>query len=138
MATKTFTLASANMVYTDRHNINHTITTDETFQMDMTDLGTSASYGGLTSGSTMELESGEKIVLEGDSTFTFMLDEAANATAQLDAGSLWFTETDGYKAEWHIRSVTLDDADDPSTAIFELERVDAPIYSVDWTGITVA
>ena len=138
MSTKTFTLAGAGMVYTDRHNLNHVITTNETFAMDMTDLGTAGAYRGLTSGSTIALETGEKIVLEGDSTFSFFLDSAGDAVAQLNAGSLWFKETDGYRAEWKIRSVTLDDADAPSTAIFELERVDAPIISVDWTGITVA
>ena len=140
MATKTFTLASATdseRTYVDSTGLARVITQNETFALNMTDLGTTASYTGLATSSEMALDDGGKINLEAAIPFTFAL-VTADGTAVSNAGSLWIVEDDNSRHELHIRNATLDDADAPTTAVFELERRDAPNITFTWTGITVA
>jgi hypothetical protein len=94
MATKTFTHASAtaaNRLYIDRDGLSHTITQNQTFALDMTDDGTTAHYTGLSSGSAMTCTDATEINLEADLTY---MNVTADASAVLNAGSLWIREDD--------------------------------------------
>ena len=140
MASQTFVHASATA--SERSYINSvkdtlTITQNQNFVLDLTDLGTAGEYKGEATNSTMTLTNGEKIVLEADKAFTYMVINA-DGSAVLDPGDITIVETGNVRVRWHIRSCTLDDADNPGTAIFILERIDDPMQTMTWTGITVS
>jgi len=135
MATKTFTFP-ASQKYTDKNGKPHVITTSQTFTMDMTDDGTTARYTGL-SGNKITMTSGENIVLEGDPAFSFM-NITADGSAVKNAGAISFRETDNSLNSWNINSVTIDDADVPTTCTMILERKDSPMVTITWTTLTVA
>ena len=138
MATKTFTMASAtaaDRLYVDSELIEHTITQNQTFALDMTDeTGDVAGYQGLAADSEMTCTDGTKLNLNAEKSYV----HATANGATVRPGSLWIREDDGTVSEIVIRSMTFDDADAPTTAVFICERADCPIYTWTWTGITVA
>jgi hypothetical protein len=139
MATKTFTMASAtagDRIYVDNNLIAHTITQNQTFALDLIDeSGAPASYYGLSTDSELTCTDGTKLNLVADKSYLHVTADAA----VLNPGSLWFREDgDDKVCEIKVKSITLDDADSPGTAVIVCERVDCPIYSWTWTGITVA
>ena len=140
MAAKTFVHASntaSERSYITSSKEVATITKDQNFVLDLTIKGTDGEYKGDVTNSTMTLTNGEKIVLEADKAFTYMFIDA-NGSAVLDPGDITIVETGNVRVRWHIRSCTLDDADVPTTAIFILERIDDPMQTMTWTGITVS
>jgi len=139
MASKTFTHASATdseRYYIDRFGETHTITQNQTFTLDMADLGTTGAYTGLVTSSEMTCEDGTKINLEGDKTYTGFI--AGDAALVGIGGEICIVEEGGHRRHWKIRSMNIDDADSPSTCECVLESVDDPMVALSWAGITVA
>ena len=135
MSTKTFTFP-ASQVWISRNQLRHTITTGQTFALDMTDDGSTAHYTGLVTTAEVTLVDGLKIHLVGDPAKTYM-----NVTADTNvnnAGSLWFKDVDDSEIEIKIKNVDLDDADVPTTATFILEQAENPNIGMTWTSMTVA
>ena len=138
MAAKTFTHASATAserYYIDRFGRTLTITQNQTFTLDLTDLGTTGEYKGDNASSEMTLTNGEKINLEADKAFTYFVTSDGDVAIK---GELCFLETGNVRVHWRIRTMNIDDADNPSTCSCVLERIDDPMTSISWSGITVA
>jgi len=134
----TVTIDTDEMVYTDRQHIQHTVTNAETFVFTLTSRGTQTVYR-LLAGSTLALESGETLTLVSAQALSeFTVD--TDATAKLNAGSLTFRENwlSEDRAIWDIRTVTIDNIDEPTDLSITLERRDDPIYSMTLTNVTVA
>ena len=140
MAAQTFVHAAATA--SERSYINSakdtlTITQNQNFVLELVIKGTDGEYKGDSTNSTMTLTNGEKITLEADKVFTGMFIDS-DGSAVLDPGDITIVETGNVRVRWHIRSCTLDDADDPTTATFILERIDDTQVTMTWTGITVS
>lgn len=140
MSTQTFVHASS--TDSERSYINSakdtlTITQNQNFDLELTIKTTDGLYEGISTNTTMTLTNGEKIILEADKTFTGMFIDS-DGSAVLDPGDITIVETGGVRVRWHIRSCTLDDASNPTTAIFILERIDDTQVTMTWTGITVS
>lgn len=138
MASKTFTIP-ASQKYVYRDGTIGTITTNQTFTMDMTDESspaTAATYRGLVTSSAVTLTDGNTIYLDGDpiNSFIYVADNSATA----DAGGLCFFEMDNSRNFWKVTSADFDDADSPGSVTLKLERMDNPIYQVTWTSVTIA
>ncbi len=134
----TFTLASAtasDRYYIDRFGETHTITQNQTFTLDLTDLGTTGEYIGDNTSSEMTCTDGTKINLEADKAFTYFV---TGDGAMSIKGEICIVEEGKVRAHWRIRSMNIDDADNPATCECTLERVDDPMVAISWAGITVA
>ena len=141
MAAKTFVHASSTdseRSYITSSKEVATITLNQNFDLELTiKNSTDGLYQGINTNSTMTLTNGQEIVLEADKTFTTMCVDA-NGSAVLSPGGITIVETGNVRVQWRIRSCTLDDAANPTTAVFILERVDDPMQTMTWTGITVS
>lgn len=60
----------------------------------------------------------------------------ADATAKLNAGSIWMRENGFERVEWKIRSATVDNIDEPTLITLTCERVDDPMISATFTFTT--
>ena len=132
----TVTIDTNEMTYTDRHETTHVVDNGQTFVMALAAVGSTTRYD--VKQDTLTFTDGSRVEISIDDKFSsFVVD--ADATAKPDAGSIWFREDDGYQAEWKLRTITIDNIDEPteiSTATFE--RVDNPQITMVWTTITVA
>jgi len=138
MADKTITIDSSGIVYTDRHGLTHTITQNEDFGIGFTDTGDGGHYfgGHSTPNTTIACTDGFRLNVESTSFFN----HTANGDLY-DTGSIWFKEDDGSKNEWHVRFMTIDDADGIGVNNLDsaiLERVDNPMITMTWTDETMA
>ena len=61
----------------------------------------------------------------------------ADGSAKLNAGSIWIEEDNGYKTEWRIRTITLDNVATPTELTIVMERVDNPCVTCTLTTVTV-
>ena len=134
MSTKTFTFP-ASQVYVDSSGIGHVITTSETFETTMTDLGTTATYS-MDAGSSIACSDGYTFTMDGDTLYTFWC--TADGTATDEDGCIQVVEEGGVKKILDVTSLDIDDADDPSTCTVTLQHRDNPSLVMTWTALTVA
>ena len=136
----TVTIDTNEMTYIDRHEHAHVVTNAETFIMELA-LNADASsedYTVSASGGSLALATGETLTFEADPVFS-KFTVATDAAATTNAGSIWFRETDGYRAEWKIRTITIDNIDEPTViTAATFERVDNPMVTMTYTTVTVA
>lgn len=131
---RTVTIDTGEMLFTDQNGITSYINDATTFIVNIAASGTPRVYTITTTGA-LGLADGRKIKF--DVAYTKFQVEA-NATARLNAGSIWIEEDNGYKGEWKIRTVTIDNIATP-TAIttMVLERCDNPMITCTLSSITV-
>ena len=142
-ALRTITVDTASTPYIKSDGVATTInSTAETFTLQMTDLGSTTGYltGGGTAVNNLALADGTRIQISLDPRFiqTAVL---TDATAKLNAGSLWISEDGGPEVEWHIRTITVTDVDGTGAnnlATLAMERVDNPMISVTWSNLNMA
>jgi len=131
----TVTIDTGEMTYTDRHEQKHVVNNAETFVFELVAASTGARY--TIKSDSLALATGERLELELDKVFS-SFQVPTDATAALNAGSLWIRETDGYRAEWKIRSITINNVDEPTViTAAKFERVDNPVITMTLTNITV-
>ena len=135
MATKTFTFP-ASQVYVDSSGVSHTITTAQTFKMDMTDLGTTATYTGLADSSAVACTDGYTFNIHADPLYGFLV--SADNTATDEEGCIAVIEQDGQMRILDVVSATVDDADVPTDVDLTLEHRADPSKTFTWTTLTVA
>ena len=135
MASKTFTFP-ASQVYVDSKGVSHTITTSQTFTLDMTDLGTTATYSGLTTASQVTCTDGSSFEIHADPLYKFWC--TADNTATDEEGCLAVYEQGGGLRILDVTSLTIDDADAPSTCTVTLQHRNNPALTMTWTSLTVA
>jgi len=137
MSTRTCTVDTNEWLFTDQNGIKSYISNGSTFTFTVTaSIGTSGAYVyTITSVGAISLADGRKIRFDTKRT-SFQVN--TNATAKLNAGSIWIEEPNGHKCEWRIRTVTIDNVATP-TAIttMVLERADNPMITCSLSGITV-
>lgn len=144
----TVTIDTDEMTYIDKEGNSYVITNGQTFTLALAAGGAGTQYtvtagemtceqiiGGTSGGDTYRLG------IEFDPTFT-MFTAAADATqiTYPNVGTMTFIEPkSGEKAIWDIRSLTIDDIDEP-TEITEMvmERRDNPQFTISLATITVA
>lgn len=131
----TVTIDTNEMTYTDRHEQTHVVNNAQTFVFELAAVSSVAKYKVKTD--TLTCVDGYKLEISTEGEKSSFI-TGADATAATDAGSLWFIEDDGYQAEWHIRTVTINDIDEPTelTAMV-LERNDNPMVTMTLTTITM-
>lgn len=129
----TVTIDTDEMNYTDQNGIESKVNNAETFTMELRDDGDESTYENIAG--TLELADGRKLRLDSARS-SFRV--ASDATAKVNAGSIWVEEDNGYFAEWKVRTVTIDDVDEPTSLTATLERVDNPSVTMTLTTITVA
>lgn len=134
----TVTIDTGEMVYTDKGGQTHTVTNAETFVFDLIAATTGSNYQPLSSGNRLACTDGTDLHVISYPTYS-SFNAAADATAQTNAGSIWFRENDGSECEWHIRTVTIDNVDEPTEiTAMTLERADNPMITMTLTTVTVA
>jgi hypothetical protein len=82
----------------------------------------------------LTLANGKKIRFDTAKT-SFEAD--TNATAKLNAGSIWIEEDNGYKTEWKVRTVTIDNLATPTALTLVMERSDNRMITCSLTTVTV-
>lgn len=130
----TVTIDTNEMTYTDQNGARSLVNNAETFVLDLAAVGTSEKCLVVVP-AILDLADGRRIRFDGLRS-SFILD--TNATAKVNCGSLWFEEENGYRAEWKIRTATLDDIDQPTALTMVLERVDNPMITMTLTAVTVS
>lgn len=129
MGTRTCTIDTNEMLYTDQNGERSYVNNASTFVLDIT----SGKYT-ITTVTPLTLANGKKIRFDIAKTSWI---SGADATAKLDAGSVWIEEENGYKTEWHIRTVTVDNATTPTALTMVLERADNRMITCSLTTVTV-
>ena len=132
----TVTIDTDEMVYTNRFGMKFTVTNAETFVMELLARGTQTVYR--IKQDTLALETGDKLLMNTDETFSeFTVD--TDATAKLNAGSIWFREPNSERnVEWDITTVTIDDIDEPTTLSMTLTSKQNPMNTIVLTNLTVS
>lgn len=134
------TNGAGKMVYTRRgDNLPQTVTTNQKMNFNLAARGSGEVYtGAAASSQTITNPQDGPVGLVADpglSSFTV----AANATASLNAGSIWFFENGFTRVEWRVRSVTIDNITTPtSLTSMTLERVDNPMTTMVLTSETMS
>ena len=134
MAVKTFTFG-ASQIYVSRDLQEHVINTGQLFVMTIVQdaVDTDAAYfTGTTTTPALTLVDGGTIEVEGDTVLTYF-HGVSDASADLNAGSIWVRDIDGSRQELKVISLTLDDADAPTTSVMILELAENPIIQFTWT-----
>jgi hypothetical protein len=136
----TVTVGASDITYTDRHEQTHVVNTNQTFVFELEADQRTGTTGEVykVKTDTLTCVDGYKLEIStegGKSQFTILDD----ATAEINTGSLWFIEDDGYQAEWHIRTIEIDDIDQPTELTSAvLERVDNPSVAMTFGTMTMA
>jgi hypothetical protein len=135
----TVTIDTDEMVYTNNSGTTHTVNNAQTFVCSLAADGTDAVYTILTD--TLTCTDGTVLEIELDPVFSsFRVTADATANTYPSAGTITFRDPDdNSKAIWDIRTVTIDDIDEP-TDITEmiLERRDNTLTTMSLATITVA
>jgi hypothetical protein len=122
MATKTATCGAATWKYVDRFGIPHTITTNQTFTVDVTDVSaTVVKYTFL--GSTLTTTDGLKVKILKDSDggnvarYAILRDAYQNGTVDYRApgNMLCVCPVSGIIQRWKLAKIDVDDVDSPGT-----------------------
>jgi hypothetical protein len=131
---RTVTVDTSEWLFVDENGVKSYLANGSVFTIVPAGSGTPRSYT-ITSVAPISLADGRKIRFDNTLT-SFQADSDAGATS--NAGSIWIEEDNGYKAEWKIRTVTIDNVATP-TAIttMVMERVDNPMITCSLSGITV-
>jgi hypothetical protein len=133
MGTRTVTIDTNEMLYTDQNGVASYVNNASTFTISVGGSGTDKTYT-ITTVTPLTLANGKKIRFDTAKT-SFEAD--TNATAKLNAGSIWIEEDNGYKTEWKIRTITLDNVATPTQLTLVMERKDNPMITCSLTTITV-
>lgn len=134
----TVTIDTDEMVYTDKGGLKHTVTNAQTFGLLLSAATTGEDYKINPANTSLSCTDGTTLEVMAYAPFS-NFNVAADATQKLNAGSIWFREGDGSEVEWNIRSITIDDVDEPTViteAVFE--RADQPVVTMTYTTVTVA
>ena len=130
---RTVTIDTQEMQYTGQGGNKSYVDNGETFTIVPSGSGTPRRY---TISSTTPLKMGAHKIYFDNTMSSFQAN--ANATATINAGSLWIEEMAGHKVEWKIRSVTIDNVATPTEITnMVLERCDNTMITMTLSGITV-
>ena len=138
--TGTVTIDAGEWVYPDSNNVEHTVTTSETFDIAVTDTSSTVvkwlpadnQSVTTTDGYTIEFESnpdhGYLILADTDNTV---------ATSRFIGDWVIKDPVTGLRERWICRTATIDDVDDPSTitATFEAQE---PTREFTWTAVDIS
>lgn len=129
MGTRTVTIDTNEMLYTDQNGVQSYVNNASTFVIDVS----SGTYR-ITTVTPLTLANGKKIRFDTAKT-SFEAD--INATAKLNAGYIWIEEDNGHKTEWKIRTLTFDNVTTPTALTLVMERTDNPMITCSLTTVTV-
>ena len=131
----TMTIDTSEMLYTDQNGVTSYVNNAETIVWDLIAAASSAEVYEPKSVPILDLADGRKLRVDMDRSH---LQVNTDATARLNAGSLWVEEDNGYRAEWKCRTVTIDDIDEPTEFTATFERVDNPMVTMTLTTVTMS
>lgn len=133
----TVTIDTDEMTYVDLRGFNHVIDDAQTWTFDLTARGSSEVYNVIAGAS---LSTGNtNLGIEADPAFSEFT-VSANATAELEAGSITFVEpwNSNERHPYQITTVTIDDIDEPTDMDITLTSKRNPEWTIVMTGITLS
>ena len=126
---RTVTIDTSEMLYTDQNGIASYVNDASTFVIEI-----SSGTFTVSTKSALTLANGKKIKFDIKKT-SFEAD--TDAEAKLNAGSIWIEEDNGHKSEWRIRTITFDSVTTPTEFTIVMERVDNPMITCSLSTVTV-